>query len=401
MHTDESNRRIVLYVGHAEFPDKDALSFRIMANCRALKEAGFVPVLLGSDRDLDTAFSFKKSLDGFDLFTSKYPESRRMWFVDYFSYHKYVAKIADTYGEKNVFAIIYGGIGAYNICRLNCHFKKKHIRLVSDSIDWFGEFDGSLLYRAFKKLDEVLTYRMIKPRLKNHICISNFLKSYFDKKGCNTICIPSLTFSADRRFSELEPYATNDLLRIVYAGNPGIRGSKDRIDWCVQAFHENMEKKAILEIFGMSKEEFTSQFPRCSDCARDRRIIFRGLVPNDKCLQAIRSADFITFAREDKLITKAGFPTKLSESFALGTPVITTPSGDVSKYIINGETGFVSENCCYKSFKAAMDEGIRCSKENIMLMHRRIEEQNPLDYLAWMGSLKGYFESLADCAYKS
>ncbi len=53
------------------------------------------------------------------------------------------------------------------------------------------------------------------------------------------------------------------------------------------------------------------------------------------------NADYQLFIRPNRRSSHAGFPTKLAESMAVGTPVITNKTGDIALYLRDGENGYV------------------------------------------------------------
>ena len=55
----------------------------------------------------------------------------------------------------------------------------------------------------------------------------------------------------------------------------------------------------------------------------------------------IMNSDFTILLRDSKVSTNAGFPTKVSESLALGVPVLSNITSDLCNYIIDGKNGFV------------------------------------------------------------
>ena len=73
-------------------------------------------------------------------------------------------------------------------------------------------------------------------------------------------------------------------------------------------------------------------------------INVHGRIPQTKVENAVRSADFTIFTRPIRRSSNAGFPTKVAESMAVGTPVITNDTGDISLYLKNGVNGFLLGN---------------------------------------------------------
>lgn len=239
-----------------------------------------------------------------------------------------------------------------------------------------------------------MEYKYLKPKAYNIICISTYLQQYFNSKKCNTVVIPSLTDGNDFRFQNLPAYTPSSNIRFCYAGNPGIKGSKDRIDWCVKAFYELSLPNVYLDIYGLTKEQFCHDFPELSNHAKHPTIVFYGKYPNNACIAAIAIADFFLFARKDSLNTRAGFPTKFSESMAIGTPVVTTPAGDIANYLFDGVNGFISEECTYLSFKTAISKASCMSLLERLRMHQIVKEYQMLDISSWSETMRDFLNSV-------
>ena len=69
----------------------------------------------------------------------------------------------------------------------------------------------------------------------------------------------------------------------------------------------------------------------------DAAIVFKGYCSSEVVQKAIEEASFSILIRNKTRSNMAGFPTKLAESIVLGTPVITTDVGDVSRYLTDGK----------------------------------------------------------------
>ena len=105
---------------------------------------------------------------------------------------------------------------------------------------------------------------------------------------------------------------------------------------------ENMkEADGMVSIFKWQPNP--NLFIHIFDEADEEWLHFLGKLQNVKALSLIKNSDFSIFFRKKNLVTTAGFPTKLSESIACGTPVITNDSSDLKEYIENGKNGFLVE----------------------------------------------------------
>lgn len=394
---NNKNGKIVFYIAHIELPDINALAHRVLANCIALREAGYKPILIGYSKDKSTPTDIEKThfiVNGFDCYNVPYPISNMDWVKDIVTYRKF-NKLIESYFDEGVHSIVCCSIGSTNFYGLMRMAKKHGIHMVSDTEDWFDEFYGNIIRRNYKRIDEEIYVKVLKPRIRNVITISSFLYDYYTKEhNCNCLIVPSLTVSTDKRFQNLPEYKYDGTLRYVYSGNPGFKGSKDRVDWCVEAFAKNAPPHAIFDIFGITKDDFNALYPGKSSYAEDNRITFHGFCDNKICLEAIARADFSIFARMISQPTLAGFPTKFSECLTMGVPSITTPTSDLASYIVNGVNGYISEKAEYSSFEKAFKESCIVSEAEITAIHKNCKNDKRLDCAAYVDKLGKYFDNL-------
>lgn len=394
---NKENGKVIFYIAHIELPDINALAHRVLANCIALREAGYKPVLIGYSKDKSTSKNIREThfkVNGFDCFNVPYPISNMDWVKDTVTYRKFTDLISDYFNE-GVHSIVCCSIGSTNFYGLMRFAKKNGIHMVSDTEDWFDFFAGNFIRRTYKKLDEEIYVKILKPKIRNVITISSFLYDYYTKEhNCNCIIVPSLTVSTDKRFQNLPEHVNDGKLRYVYSGNPGFKGSKDRVDWCVKAFAKHAPSHAKFDIFGITLMDFCRLYPGNESYANDSKITFHGFCDNKTCLEAIAKADFSIFARLVSQPTLAGFPTKFSECLTMGVPSVTTPTSDLKDYIVNGVNGYISDEATYDSFEKAFFESSKVSEEQIKKIHENCRNDKRLDCMSYTKILGNYFDNI-------
>ena len=384
-------KEYIIYFGRFELPDKNALAHRVKANAMAMKKIGYHPILVGYSRDCAPAWkSNALKNENIEFYEVPYPGNAVGWLKDYKTYKK-IEKIVLERGPESIKSIICTGVGPGNIAGLLKMSKKFKIPMVYDVVDWFDYDKRAFVFRLYKTAENFIVRNILEPKIQNYICISSFLGNHYYKEGRNIAVIPSLTFSEDIRFSVGSSYVSGDTVTICYAGSPGYKGSKDRIDWVVKAFDEINKPNSRLAVFGMKKEDFIAQFPELDYIKDNPAVCFYGRRPNQECIKTIFESDFFAFARIVNRMTTAGFPTKYSESAALHTPVITTPTSDLRQYIVNNENGFIAEECSFEAFKSAMESALSTTKEERTEMHKL---QSKLDICFWEPKIKDFLDEL-------
>ena len=72
-------------------------------------------------------------------------------------------------------------------------------------------------------------------------------------------------------------------------------------------------------------------------------ISFLGSKKADEIPSILANSDLMVLARPDNNQAKAGFPTKLGEYLASGKPVVITKTGEISKYLTDNISAYLSE----------------------------------------------------------
>jgi glycosyltransferase involved in cell wall biosynthesis len=225
-------------------------------------------------------------------------------------------------------------------CRLN----KKAIIL--DSTEWYElehimEWSGGKYsiksYLAI--FENFIRMRFIYPKFHNIIAISFFLESYYKKS--NVIRIPPIFFNSrinDLLGDELVDREIGSELRFIYAGSAGKKDNLVEFITALPEISNITSKKVNLLIMGLSASEVHHLLSEAGFPIETFKPYFCavGRVSRDEALLAYKNAHFSVLIRDNKRYAKAGFPTKLMESWILGCPVIANAVGDVS---VIGESG--------------------------------------------------------------
>lgn len=101
----------------------------------------------------------------------------------------------------------------------------------------------------------------------------------------------------------------------------------------------------VLDIYGISKENYLISVPEHGGLLEDftDKIHFNGTKNNEEIKKEIITAEATVLIRDETVITKAGFPTKVAESLCLGTPVRTNDIGDNCHYVKDTYNGLIVE----------------------------------------------------------
>jgi glycosyltransferase involved in cell wall biosynthesis len=391
----------ILYVGPFELPDKNAAALRVTANAHVMRAAGYEPVLLGFGRStriradsLGVVALPPLPLMAFEV---PYPRSVREWMTVSIRL-AHVRRVLRVIGEHTVRAVIlynYTAIGSF-VVSLLC--KMKGIKVALDITEWYGRSTRRFPARVLKDLDTCLRMRVVPRFIRNAICISRTLSQHFSRLGCHVGRIPFLVNDMDAKWSVPEGHQ-DDCIHLVFFGSVGKGMSKDRLDWIVDASARLRERghRFVLHIVGISSEDYLFLVPEHGQAvaALGRFVVFHGRVSHADAIRLVRAADYSLLIRSPGRNTNAGFPAKLTESFACGVPLIATPVGDVAEFVRDGVTGFVAQAPTKRGAYGAIERALSQSRESIGEMRRRCRIDNPLTERAFVASMQEFLLNLA------
>lgn len=341
----------IIYVGEFQFPAGDAAAARVLGIGKALRAAGYDLTFIGnwrSGREQD------RRADG----TYTYQGMRYVVPTDsqHFNGHialralrsvRYDTTVLHWLAQQNwsdISAVIcYHGMSIFQE-RLRKLCREKKVPLIADCTEWFqpSHIIGGALGPF--RWDAEWRLRIGNRRVGTLIAISSYLQRYYEQRGCRVIRIPPLVDLEDTKWQNLpEPPIKNEL-QLVYAGTPG---KKDLLGNMVQAV--SLCRKdglaVILNIVGCTREAVASNVALQELGELEQGLIIHGRVPQDDVPRYVAAADFSVLLREQARYAQAGFPTKVVESLAAGTPVLCNLTGDLGDYLMDGREALVCDDC--------------------------------------------------------
>lgn len=395
-----SEKKYVLYIGAMVMPDKNAGAQRAMSLAKGIRDIGYNPVIIGlsyeknvTENILDT----KACYQGIDCFSIVYPKTVKQW-LNRMSSIKDFDKIINYYGKDKIHSIIAIDYEIFALYRLQRYCKQNRIYLIADNMEWYEKSTLPFPQNCVKDFDTFWRMKKFYPKLKNKICISRYLYNHYVDLApqFNTVLIPVTVDHTEDKWEKLPEYTPSTIIRVVYAGNPGDHCIKERLDWLIQAICEvnALGFKCQLKVIGVEKKIFEAQYPELTKHPQYKSIIYLGKRSHKECLEIISTSDLFTIVREDRLVTRAGFPTKLSEGLACGTPVLTTPSSNIVDYVEDSKNGFVTNTFTYDDVKETLLRAVKVSETKQIEMRRFCRENNKLDYRNFNMALSEFFDKL-------
>ena len=398
----ELKGRKVIITGAFRFPEGDAAAARVLGIGKAIRELGREVVFAGweadgrvADQDKDGFFSYQKfryvSLNEFR--TESLPPFKRLW--------RYLAAGSRTLAwlrsvdPDSVEAVIAYHGGSLFLIRLAAYCKSRGIRLIVDCTEWY---DGNGLPGGrfgIAHLDNEFRLRVLNRLIGNVIAISVYLEDYYSRRGCKVVRVPPTIDFSDGRWrsfpNEVQPSET---LRLVYAGVPA---KKDLLGAALYGLRElkRLRLPVVLNLLGPTKEELL----RCVDgdvqLLRDiqEMIFLHGRISQSDVPKIVSESDFSILLRPNKRYANAGFSTKLVESLAAGVPVLANQTGDICRYVRDGQEGLILKDHSAESFVEGVLRAHQMPTENRLEMRAaaRLMALNSFDCLSYSNGLSFFF----------
>lgn len=345
------HKRLV-YTGTFRFPNGDAAAARVLAIGKCLRAAGWEVAYAGAeererseDRLPDGSFEFQ----GFpyqscnELRTTHLSPLRRL--TRYLDAGRSTLRLLRSQPLRSVGAVIlYNGLSGYHL-RVRRFCRERRIPLFVDCTEWFSpqQLPGGVLGLPYWDLN--YTLRILNPQAQGIFSISSFFHRYYTGKGSRSVRVPPLVDLSEPKWSVTEAKPVSGI-RLVYAGIPG---KKDALHVVVRAVARVVAEGApvSLRVLGPSKEAFTQLLNRAGidSTALRQAVIVEGRVAQSEVPRLVGQAHFAVLMRPVERYAMAGFPTKVVEALASGTPVMANPTSDIAEFVRHRREGILLDEC--------------------------------------------------------
>lgn len=306
----------ILYIGGFQLPDKNAAALRVISNAKALRDIGYKVVFVNALSDYEGQ-PRKIYYEGF--LTYEYRRESQEKYL--FSCRQIIALIERT----NVLIVIAYNYPAVALNNLKSYCKENGIKCYADATEWYKP-TGNIIFRLMKGFDTELRMRYIQTRMDGVIAISEYLYQYYKDK-VNAVKIPPLVDMDENKW-QAEDYCDHKGIKLIYAGSPSAQ--KEKLDVVVDAVESSNREDICLDVVGLTKEQYNEMYDLQY---QGNRVRFHGRVSNAQVIQMTKKADWVVVLRERNKVVEAGFPTKIPEAIACGTPVIANRFSNIEEYL--------------------------------------------------------------------
>jgi glycosyltransferase involved in cell wall biosynthesis len=264
--------------------------------------------------------------------------------------------------------------------------------IIVDCMEWHEswQFKYGRISPAYWRF--LWSFHLVVPRAHGVIAISNFLANYFHSRGTRVLrLLPQIDID---EFPEHKVRDDGSCLKLFYAGTPH---KKDNLGLVLSALSQlsTQECESILfTVAGVSWPEIRSLVVEVGVDwnSISPRLRVLGRIPREQVLNELACMDFLVLLRPVSRYSQAGFPSKVSESLAAGTPVIANLTSDLGDILVDGVNSIIAQNDDVESVKAALRTALGLGDARIKAMSGGAHEAAcwHFDYKSSANSLKAF-----------
>lgn len=353
----------IVILTYGDFPNGEASSIRLCGIAQLFIKSGLKVKIISMSKITPFIWNTYNGIEYISIRSIKGGFWHRVGNVLF--YRRRAKKVILSIDDIGALMVLNPPILAILMCeRLS---KSKGYKLYTDRTEWhspseftFGRFSSQYIENDF------IVKKIIDNKWKV-IAISKYLQNFYKKKGIGTVRIPAIMDTNEFKIKEVNEYANTIFL---YAGSPAKKDSLSMMIESLKLLDNNILNQIEFRVIGVTKDkmlEIVSDIPK--------QVVFYGRISREQVLEELRIADFATLLRDPlERFTKAGFPSKVAESLAAGTPMITNLTSDLSDYLVNEKNAIIVKNYSLKAFANAISRATILDKKKHKEMTKNARE---------------------------
>jgi len=335
-----NKKRDLAIIGGMRFKDINACTHRMIGIAKLFKPHCENVFLLGVGDQKENGI-----FDSFDYETTKYPSGSFAFFKFTFSAREYIKFLKSKKSLKYV--VVNGSVPSIPTIKIARYCRKNDIKFIFDIGEWYSN-SYHFIKGLIKGLDVKIKMKTICKKYNDYIVASTYLADHCGREK-NVLILPTIVTSYLPNKSKSEKVYSG-VINLSFIGMLEKRNLKEDLHPLIEAiagFNNNHQTKFVLNVIGTDGDDQTY-------------VKYFGRKKYTECINYLIDSDFSLIPRSKTRKNESGFPTKLSESFAYGVPVIATDTSDIKKYIIDGENGYLlsfnTKQCFYECFQTIESE---------------------------------------------
>lgn len=392
----DPSRPLIVYAGPVAFPQGGAAARRILGNALSLIAAGFAVEVWTGAKAAPGAAELPQGLTVRTLGERHAEGSPRLFkHLAYCLIGRGLVRALRAEARPLAAVVLYSGYTPY-LWRLLAWSRRSGTPVAFDAVEWYDPPHPLRWLVDPYYWNTEFAMRRLAPRVNNAITISRHLEAHFSRRGCHTVRLPpTLDVAAVKADTAARP--ADAPLVLSYTGSPG---HKDRLGALLAAFAQLGEAGVPLRLHvaGIGEAALLALADVRAHGVRalPANVLLHGSLSHAAALALTREADFSVLLRPPARYAKAGFPTKVAESLACGTPVFGNLTGDLGHHLRDGETAILVPAIDTPSVLTGLRRLLSLPRGALAPMRAaaRAEAEAAFDYRATVPALAGFVANL-------
>jgi len=336
----------IVHLGFSGFPTGNATIQRIRFTFRAVKNAGFTPLIINKESNQEK-INYAKKVNRFDGLIFVYTSpllTRPRSFIK--------RNLNKVQGVLREFNLLYRRRKKIDSALLYTPYflELLYYRIVSKLFGFnlviqYVEFRSSIAERNsfFTKINDKLFDSYCHKFCDGVMVISEFLKDRIHKKDSR---VPMIKIPAICDFHDFEiiEAAKLDYNYFLFCGTLAyIPVINFVVDFFEKARDQQLFNGKLICILGGANNEFDTVEKIFKECKYSKDIILFKNMPYNQIIPFYKSADLLLIPLRNIIQDIARFPHKVSEYTASGRPLISTKIGELKHYFVDKESALLAD----------------------------------------------------------
>lgn len=387
-------------IGEYRFPDGDAAAIRTLSLACAFRDLGYEVMVLGKgavrdqDRSTKCGGYYVKGIE----YRTMNPTPVSIWrrVLNPWQRLRLFATSLEALDLRRCRAVVINASdSARHVPFVQALCQRRGIPLVGDVCEWYDprQMRGGWLnpfYLVFQ-----LVFHFVLPSLRNFIVVSRLLEARFGGIDRSVVRIASPIDVTDIASTDRTP---SDRLVLLYAGAAGRKDLLCEVLYALRELSHDERRRLEFRLLGPSRDDLVALLGGRDELLRELAEVVRplGRVPRSAVLSALQEAHFSVLFRPDRRYARAGFPSKVPESLAAGTPVLLNLTGDLGDFVGDGRASIVAASGSVADIAAAIRRALALSRDDYLKLREsaRRKAETHFDYRVSLSDLSAFMERL-------
>lgn len=229
------------------------------------------------------------------------------------------------------------------------------------------------------------------------LAISNYLARHFRSRGMKVLRLLPQVDAAE--FDEHLGPTDCGCVHIFYAGTPH---KKDYLGMVLRALSELTPKERTCIKFTVAGVALPELKKLAEEAVADwdsvePQLRILGRITRTQVLKELSKADFLILLRQSSRYSEAGFPSKVSESLAAGTPIITNLTSDLGEFLVDDKNAILVNCFDIEGVATALRKALKMDRKLIEAMssQARFTAITNFDYHIHASDLKSFIQEIS------